>query len=230
MAGSGNGPFRLTLERGTDSHYLAWVDEVPGCAIRAESRQAAIDRAPALIRSFLTWAGVADVPEQVAVEVGEEGSSEISAEEDTEVLVGVDRRALTPEDWQAIERLLDRSRAELLELIDALPEEALTSTREGSERTIRDEIQHIAFVEFMYAMWTFDLQTKQGIRDFLAWTRDLARERMRRLANDSAADLTWADWGGAPRLEPWTARKSARRLIWHELLHVRAIQDSLRQR
>jgi hypothetical protein len=138
------------------------------------------------------------------------------------VLVAVDQQALTPADWAQTKRLLARSRAELLELLENLTEEDLAAKREGSTRTIREEIEHIAFVELMYAVWTFDLHSKNGLGEFLAWTRQIAQERMSALTGSDA--VTWAEWGGAPRPEPWTARKAARRLLWHELLHLRAIE------
>jgi hypothetical protein len=138
------------------------------------------------------------------------------------VLVAVDRQALTPADWAQIERLLARSRAELVELLDELTEGDLAAKRDGSDRTIREEIEHVAFVEFMYGMWTFDLHSKDGLSEFLAWTRRIAQERLSALTGSDA--VTWAEWGGAPRPEPWTARKAARRLLWHELLHLRAIE------
>jgi len=215
--------YSVTLEQGTDGSYLGWVDDVPGCAVRGRSRQEVLDRLPDAIRAFLAWAGE-DVPATVAVEVGEEVESAIEAEEDTEVLVGADRQPLTQDDWRRADDWLRRSRAELLGLFERLSEEQLASKRDGSERTIREEIEHIAFVEFMYAVWTFDLQSKQGLSEFLAWTRQVASERMSALAAAETADLTAANWGGAPRPEPWTPRKSARRLVWHELLHLRAIE------
>jgi hypothetical protein len=76
----------------------------------------------------------------------------------------------------------------------------------------------------MYALWTFDLQSRQGLAQFLAWTRSVVAERLTALASSGSAELTHADWAGAPRPEPWTARKAARRLVWHELLHLRALE------
>ena len=90
----------------------------------------------------------------------------------------------------------------------------------GRERTVREQLVHIAFVELMYAAWTFDLRSRAGIADFLAWTRGVASDRMQTLAVGEDDSLTYAQWAGAPRPEPWTARKAARRLIWHELLHL----------
>ena len=221
--------YRVTLERGRDGTYLAWVDDLPGCAARAASREAVLDRLPAAIRSFLAWAGEDDLPSTIDVEVVEEVESPIAAEEDTEALVRPDRQPLTASEWTPIADLLARSRAELLDVLDALTDDRLPAKREGSERTIGQEIAHVAFVELMYAVWTFDRESKQGLRELLAWARAVTADRMEALAGQDAGGVTWADWGGAPRREPWTARKAARRLLWHELLHLRAIERFVRR-
>jgi predicted RNase H-like HicB family nuclease len=215
-------PYAVTLERGTDGTYLAWVNDLPGCAVRGSSRDDVLERLPAAIAEFLAWTGAVDVPRE-EVRVVDEVESAIEADEDTEVLVSSDRRPLTEESWSETERWLERSRAELIELLDRLSDDELGAKREVSERSLREEIEHIAFVELMYAVWTFDRQSRDGLTEFLAWTRDVARERLSALARAGAAELTWAEWGGAPRPEPWTARKAARRLVWHELLHLRSI-------
>jgi predicted RNase H-like HicB family nuclease len=214
--------YDVTLERGTDGTYLAWVNDLPGCAVRGSSRADVLERLPAAIAEFLAWTGTGDIP-RVEIRVVDEVESAIEADEDTEVLVSSDRRPLTEEGWAETERCLARSRAELIALLERLTDDELAGKREGSERSLREEIEHVAFVELMYAVWTFDRQSRQGLTEFLAWTRDVARERLSALARASAADLTWAEWGGAPRPEPWTARKAARRLVWHELLHLRSI-------
>jgi len=90
-------------------------------------------------------------------------------------------------------------------------------------RNIRQELIHIGFVELMYAGWTFDLRSRRGLQAFLNWTRQVAQARMRELSATDEGTLTYAEWAGAPRPEPWTARKAARRLIWHELLHLHPI-------
>jgi predicted RNase H-like HicB family nuclease len=215
--------YDVTLERGTDGTYLAWVNDLPGCAVRGRSRDDVLERLPGAIADFLAWTGAAHLP-LAEIRVVDEVESAIEADEDTEVLVSSDRAPLTEESWAETERWLARSRAELIDLLERLTDEGLGSKREGSERTVREEIEHIAFVELMYAVWTFDRQSREGLSEFLAWTRGIARERLSALARASAAGLTSADWGGAPRPEPWTARKAARRLVWHELLHLRAIE------
>jgi predicted RNase H-like HicB family nuclease len=215
--------YAVTLEHGSDGTYLAWVDELPGCAVRGASKEQVLSRLPEAIGDFVAWTGAASSTEPL-ITVTEEIESAIEAEEDTEVLVAVDRQPLTEEDWSRIEDWLGRSRAELSDLLSSLTDEELEATRAGRDRTVREEIEHVAFVELMYAMWTFDLRSRGGLSDFLAWTREVAVERLRALAREGSGDLTWADWGGAPRLEPWTPRKAARRLVWHERLHQEAIR------
>jgi predicted RNase H-like HicB family nuclease len=214
--------YDVTLERGTDGTYLAWVNDLPGCAVRGSSREDVLERLPAAITDFVAWTGVADPP-LPDVRVVDEVASAIEADEDTEVLVSTDRAPLTEEGWAETQQWLARSRAELMSLLERSTDEELDSKREGSSRTVREEIEHVAFVELMYAVWTFDRESREGLAEFLAWTRGIADERLSVLAREGAADLTWANWGGAPRPEPWTARKAARRLVWHELLHLRAL-------
>jgi predicted RNase H-like HicB family nuclease len=215
--------YAVTVERGTDGSFLGWVDDLPGCAVRAATQPELLDQLPGAIAKFLAWAGE---PTAVAprIVVTDEVVSEIEADEDTEVLVAADRLPLTNDDLERIRPWLAKSRSELLDLLRRLDDEQLGSMREGSERTIREEIEHVAFVELMYAAWTFDLQSREGLAEFLSWTRDVAIERLEALSGRAADDETWADWGGAPRLEPWSPRKAARRLLWHELLHLRAIE------
>lgn len=203
MAGeTGGSAFGVTLERGADGTYLAWVDDLPGCAFRGGTREDVLAELPGAISSFLSWAGAPEGPEPVRVEVVEELESAIDADEDTEVLLRADRKPLTAPDWSSLARLLERSRGELLALLEKLGEHDLDETREPSERTVREEIEHLAFVELMYAAWTFDLGSRRGLADFLAWTRRVAAERMCELAAAGADDETLAHWGGAPRPEP----------------------------
>jgi predicted RNase H-like HicB family nuclease len=217
--------YEVTLERGADGTYLAWVNDLPGCAVRARSRDEVLERMPKAIAEFLAWddAPAADLPE---VAVVDEVESAIRTEEDTEALIASDRRPLTQESWAETHRRLARSRDEMIRLLGRLSDDALGARREGSSRTVREEIVHVAFVELMYAAWTFELQSREGLARFLGWTRAVASERLDELAREESDQLTWAAWAGAPRPEAWSPRKAARRLLWHELLHLRAIERS----
>jgi predicted RNase H-like HicB family nuclease len=163
--------YSITLERGSDGTFLAWVHELPGCYARGKSRDEVLAKLPVAIGDFRAWLesfGEAADDGEVDFKIVAEVDSIINTQEDTEVLVESDRAALTPHDWQRIERWLDRSRRDLLDAIDALSGENLDQPSAGRTRTRQAEIMHIAFVELMYAMWTFDLHSKQGLVDFLA--------------------------------------------------------------
>ena len=213
--------YTVTLEHGSDGSYLAWVHELPGCFARAGSRAEVEAQLPEAIRAFRAWlrdAGETVEDENFAVEIAAEVDSLIDSSEDTEVLLSSDRQPLTKADWETIERWLSHSRDDLLELLRS---QDLEVTPPGESRTRRELLVHIAFVELMYTAWTFDLSRREGLRDFLDWTRVISRARLRALAVRESSEVTQAEWAGAPRPELWTARKAARRLIWHELLHLR---------
>jgi hypothetical protein len=215
--------YSITLEHGSDGSYLAWVHELPGCFARGTTRDAVVANVSDEISRFRVWlrdVGETVEDDEITIVVADEVDSLIEADEDSEVLVEPDREPLSREDWQKIERWLAYSREALLRALVTLTDEQLERRAKGRERTVREELIHIAFVELMYAAWTFDLRSRDGIEAFLNWTRGVATERMRLLAQREDASLTYAQWAGAPRPEPWTARKAARRLIWHELLHL----------
>jgi predicted RNase H-like HicB family nuclease len=220
--------YSITLEHGSDGSYLAWVHELPGCFARGATRSAAISDVSDAVARFREWlrgAGEAVEDDGITIVVADEVESLIEADEDTEVLLTPDREPLSREEWQKMERWLTHSRAALLRTLAALPAEHLEQQAEGRERTVREQLIHIAFVELMYAAWTFDLRAPDGLAEFLTWTRGVASERMHALAERQDASLTYAEWAGAPRPELWTARKAARRLIWHELLHLPEISE-----
>lgn len=221
--------YSVTLERGTDSGYMAWVHELPGCFARGATREEVESKIRPAIAEFLSWTGSGGQGAD-AVEfsiVAEVGSVTEARNADSEVLLEPDRAALTPQDWATIERWLRLSRREVLRALRMTGEADMDRKPEGSPRSIRGHFVHVGFVEFMYMAWTFDLHSKEGIAAFLRWTRRLATARMRTLARSYQSAVTQADWSGAPRPEPWTPRKAARRLLWHERLHLRAIRRLL---
>lgn len=186
-------------------------------------REAAIDNTAVAIRRFRDWlreSGGSAEDGDVEIVVADEVESLIEAGEDTEVLVDPDRQPLAPHDWERIEQWLAHSRRAVLAALAELSDEQLEQQVPGGERSVRETLVHVGFVELMYAAWTFDHRSREGLAEFLTWTREIAVNRMRTLAGQNDDSLTYADWGGAPRPELWTARKAARRLIWHELLHL----------
>lgn len=219
--------YSVVLEQADQGGYMAWVLELPGCFARAATREEVETKLPGAIREFLAWrrrhgelVDLQEVGFEIVAEVVTHGDG-ISA--DTSTLLDADRAPLTEADWARIERWLHDSRQDTLDFIRPWSDDALDWTPEGSPRSLQENLSHLAFVEFMYAAWTFDLHSLVGLEEFLEWTRKLAVERMRTLAARRDERVTRADWAGAPEPEEWSARKAARRLLWHERLHLRSM-------
>lgn len=193
--------FTASLETFGDGSCLGWVHELPGCAARVTHRTL-IERALAgEIRRFLAELGE-PVPEQIELAVAVEIEVEGEGAEATAALIEPDRAPLGPM-WPRIESWLAASRRRLLARLDA---------GEDPER-LREEVRHIGVVELIHAARTFDLGTTDGLRAYLDWSRGVTLDR---LAAAAAVDTGAVSEGG----EPWTAAKVARRLLWHERLHL----------
>lgn len=227
---------RVVLERGIDDGgYLAWVVDLPGCSVRAPTRDEVVEKVPGAVTSFVTMLAERGVPaddlpggDGLGVRVVDEVETPgAMAEADTDVLLDADRAPLTPGDWARLGRWSDAARAQLLAVLADLEDDALDHHPDGAPRSVREVLLHLGIVELFYAAWTFDLDSTDGVRDFLRWTRDAVGRRMADLAADGDERVTAARWSGAERPEEWSARKAARRLIWHDLLHTRGLRRQL---
>jgi predicted RNase H-like HicB family nuclease len=218
--------YLVTLERGADGGYLAWVHDLPGCVVRGATRDEVVQRLAQGIAEFRAW--LREHGEKMAVgspqvEVAAEHQSLTrAADADTEILLDVDRAPLTVPAWNRMERWLGYCRSDVIALLQQTPPDLLDARPPGSVRSIREHLVHIGVTELLYALWTFDLTAPEGLREMLRWTRRVALRRMRALARSDRGTVTHAQWSDAPRPEPWTARKAARRMVWHERLHLRA--------
>jgi len=223
--------YSVTLERSGADGYLAWIHELPGCYAFGTSREAAIAGVPEAVSHFCRWllaAGEDVNTEDTSFDVVEEAdAAEATAEGSAGVLLTWDQDSLTPQDWTRIERWLQQSRMELLRTLESMREEDLDLAAGDGARSIGSQLRHVASVEYMYALWTFDFHSRQGLREFLDWTHRTALERMRRLAERRDNRPTHATWAGDTNPEPWTARKAARRLVYHERWHLHSIRRLL---
>lgn len=196
--------FTASLETFGDESCLGWVHELPGCAVRVRHRTE-IERALAAeIRRFLAEADE-PVPEHIELAIASEAESPDAGPEATCALIAPDRLPLHPLALARIAHRLALSRERLLARLDAPG---------GDAPALRDEARHVALMELILATRVFDTASAAGLRDFLAWTRGIAMDR---LSNAAGTD-TGAVIGGG-ETEAWTAAKVARRLVWHERLH-----------
>lgn len=177
--------YSVVLEESSGGGFMAWVVDLPGCFARAATRAEVEAKLPTAIHEFLSWRlangeslDLGSIDIQV---VGHEVTAGDGEEGDTSVLLELDRAPLTSSDWSRIESWLTDSRRDLVGFLGKFTNEDLESLPDESPRTLQQNIYHLAFVELMYAVWTFDLHSVAGLRSFLEWTREIAAARMRHL-------------------------------------------------
>lgn len=211
--------FTATLETFDDGSCLGWVHELPGCAARARHRTE-IERALAAeIRGFLAEGGDA-VPDAIELAIAAESEVAGGGPEATAALIEPDRVPLDPLAWARIAHRLGLSRQRLL---DGLAE----AEQAGDAAAVRDVARHVGLIELLLAAQTFDTASDDGLRGFLAWTRSIAMARLTEAAATDAGIQTGTGVAGAasgdgqsPPAEAWSVAKVARRLVWHERLHL----------
>lgn len=202
--------FTASLETFEDTSCLGWVHELPGCAARA-SHRTQIERALAAeIRRFLAESGE-PVPERIELAIASETGVCGSGPEATAALIAPDRAPLDPALWYSCASRLEKSRARLLARLDAAEPDS------DAWPTLREELRHVALLELIMTAQTFDPATPEGLRGFLDWTRAVTMERMSEAAATDTGAVSGQAHSGA---EQWTAAKVARRLVWHERLHL----------
>lgn len=223
--------YTVTVEHDEAKSYLAWVHELPGCYAHGPTREEAVNNVVDAIERFCGWLrakGEEISAEPVEFDIVEAAATaEMPPEGSSGMLLTWDQAPLTPQDWMCVERWLHHSRLEVLSVLESMRKEDLdTAAGEGS-RSIAGQLRHLASAEYMYALWTFDLRSKQDVKELLDWTRRMVMERMRMLAGRRDNRLTRAEWSGDDHPEPWTARKAARRLVYHERWHLNSIRRLL---
>jgi uncharacterized damage-inducible protein DinB/predicted RNase H-like HicB family nuclease len=223
---------------------LAHVLDLPGCIVRASSRAEVLSCLPAAIRDHLGWLrhhGEPVPPEDDPVEIEVAGESHGFGPfnpGDAAALFPPDRAPVTPDEMEIYFRLMAHARADLLALVEQLPNELLDLQPDAGSFTIRRILRHIGNAEEWYVSrlvppdtlppeWEHDEDLP--ILDFLAMERRTAVERLRQFTTEERAAIVYpSHWTSHPE-EPWTARKALRRAVEHEREHTGQIREILFQ-
>jgi uncharacterized damage-inducible protein DinB/predicted RNase H-like HicB family nuclease len=229
------------LEIGDDGRCMAHVPELPGCFVRASSRDQALKLVPATIRNHYAWLrchGEPAPPEEapfgvkVAGEVSGVGSFDPGS---AAALFPPDQGEIVPEEMARYFRLMAHSRADLLALVRDLPDEVLDWQREGAF-SIRRLLRHVGDAEEWYVSrivshgtlppeWEHDADLP--VFEFLEMERRTALERLQQLTRTERTKVFYPSrWTDHPE-EPWTARKVLRRFLEHEREHTGQAQEIL---
>lgn len=230
------------LEIAPDGLTMAHVPDLPGCIVRAPTREAALQELPTAIRRYQAWLrrhGEPAPPEEEAVEVevaGESAGFGPFVSRDATALFPPDQPPIAPQEMERYFRLMEHSRADLLALVGELPDETLDLRASPQSRSIREILRHIGNAEAWYVSrllpperlppeWEGD--ERLPIFEFLEMERRTSVECLRRLSEEERSGLFHPAWWTEHPEEPWTARKVLRRFLEHEAEHRDEIREVL---
>lgn len=233
--------YRAYLEKG-GGLCMAHVLDLPGCFVRAASRDEALRVLPSAVAEYHAWLRRHDEPAPppeapVDFEVPEEVSGTGPFDPgDAAALFEPERVPVTPEEIEHHLRLMGHSRKDLLALIADLPDEILDWKPGPDVFDIRRVLRHVGNAEEWYVSRLVDpakmRPSRDGdeempITDFLTMQRNAAVERLRALTEEERSRV-WhpAQWTDHP-YEPWSARKALRRFLEHEREHTGQAREIL---
>ncbi len=232
--------YSVYLEVAPDGLTMAHVSGLPGCIVRAPTREMALQKVPEAICRYQAWLrrhGEPAPPEAIEIEVaGESTGFGPFASGNAAALFPPDRPPITPQEMERYFRLMEHSRADLLALVGELPDETLDLHPSPHSRSIREILRHIGNAEEWYVSrllpperlppeWESD--ENMPIFNFLEMERRTALECLRRLGEEERSGLFHPTWWTEHPEEPWTARKVLRRFLEHEAEHRDEIREVL---
>jgi uncharacterized damage-inducible protein DinB/predicted RNase H-like HicB family nuclease len=234
--------YPVHLEIADDGRCMAHVLELPGCTVRAPIRDEALRRLPDAIRDYHAWLrrhGEPAPPDEEPVEievVGESTGFGPFDPGDAAALFPPDRGAVNYEGMEHHFRLMAHTRADLLALVQALPDEVLDWQSDPQSFSIRRLLRHVGNAEEWYVSrlvppetlpleWEHDEELP--IFEFLEMERRTALARLRQLSDEERSGVICpTHWTQHPE-EPWTARKALRRFLEHEREHTAQVREIL---
>ncbi|MBC7234062.1 MAG: DinB family protein [Chloroflexi bacterium] len=236
--------YAVYLEIASEGRCMAHVLDLPGCTVRAATRDEVLQRLPDAIRAYHAWlrthgepAPPADEPLTYSV-AGESSGFGPFDPGDAAALFPPDLPPITPTEIERYFRLMGYARADLLALVRDLPDEVLDWQPDAQSFPIRRLLRHIGNAEQWYvsrvvAQETLPTQWAHGeempLLEYLDMTRQTALARLRQTTEEERTRVTHpAYWTQHPE-EPWTMRKALRRFLEHEREHTAQIRTVLAQ-
>ena len=201
----------------------AWALDWPGSYAAGQTRDEALRAFVEEIRDYWAWLrkhGEAAPPEDEPVEVEVvETFQAFKSSPDYEVdgFFAPDAEPVQVEEIPRYLRLLDKSRADLLEVLSQVPSEVFEWKRDERTRTIRQILHHIARAE----VWYLSCLPSSDPFPMLHDTRTTAKAYLGNL------DPVQRSGAVVNAGEKWSARKVFRRFLYHERYHAKSIRRIL---
>lgn len=118
----------------------------------------------------------------------------------------------------------------LLTTLRCFPPEKRSMRPGGGQRTVDDIARPVATVEWWYMSRIVPFpvphagEFPEDVESLLTWIRSRVAGRLRGLSDDERAKISVPDPESG---EQWSARKVLRRLVYHELYHLRQLLRAL---
>jgi predicted RNase H-like HicB family nuclease/uncharacterized damage-inducible protein DinB len=230
------------LETAGDGRCLAHVLDLPGCVVRASSREEALDRLPQAIRDHFDWLrrhgeAVPRAGESIQVEIAQEVAGVGPFDPgDAAALFAPDLDPITPDEMERHFRLMGYARADLLALVRGLSDEVLDWRWYPHVFPIRHVLRHLGNAEEWYVSRLVPPETLPPEWDddenlptfeFLEMERRTVLARLRGLTEAERGGVFFPTRWTEHREEAWTARKALRRALEHERQHTAQIRRIL---
>lgn len=200
---------------------LLYAVQLPGAYARGESREAALAKIEAEVRSYLQWRD-AVVPENVTLEIIQEAPSTLEIRDaDSDVLFDSERVPLTRAEYECLKRLALRSAEDFLKLYQSIPnkEESILPLRRTFygqvPRTAEEMYRHTKNVnEYYFGEIGVEADNEGSILE----CRLRGFAELEKQPDFLSNHVFEGSWG-----EQWTLRKLLRRFLWHDRIHAKAM-------
>ncbi len=236
LVGVAPDPLGVWVEANEAGHAIVFALDVPGTSGKGASLEAAIDglrRDLDRMNRWLACHGAEPAGTRRLTIVQTVPATGDPLHGDTEGFFDRDAVAFTDADLRSTRCFLAWSRTDLLSRL-APPGDALLDVRtEPGTRTIREIVDHVAIAEWWYT--TRILEDPSRAPDWRDYGRD-PFERLRRvrqmvedeyLVHLQAVPAAERERQYIHHGEVWTAAKTLRRAVWHELYHLKQIERML---
>lgn len=208
---------------------LLYADSFPGAFTRGATKQEAVSKMPAELRSYITWrTGRMPPAGQPEIVIVQEKESKLAVEDaDTDVLFDREIGEWNEEAYRDLKTFVLKSARDFQRLYDAIPNKDFSVLPERATfygavpRTARQMYDHTRGVN---AHYFGEIQVSADDTGRIADCRERGFAELERRP-DYLQNRIWEGRFG----EQWTLKKLCRRFIWHDRIHAKALYRMARR-